>query len=104
MHPGLIGAIAGGLIGMMGGAIGVYVSLKNATRPRERSLMVRFAGFSAVWLCVLCAWLFLMPSPWGQWAVVLSLPALLVIPWINRRAIRARALDQAEARIRRAAS
>lgn len=104
MHPGLIGAIAGGLIGMMGGAIGVYVSLKHATRPRERSLMIRFASLTALWLLVLVAWLFLMPPPWGPWALALSLPALLVVPWVNRRAVRARALDQAEARIRRAGS
>lgn len=104
MHPGLIGAIVGSFIGVMGGAIGVYVSLKNASRPRERALMIRFAGTTALWLLILVGWLFLMPNPWSQAAVFLSLPALMVIPWINRRAIRARALDHAEARIRRVAS
>ncbi len=104
MHPGLVAAIAGSLIGVMGGALGVYFSVRNATRPRERSLMIRFAGLSFLWLGVLVAWLFLMPSPWGQGAVLLSFPGLFAIPWVNRRATRARALDQAEARYRGAAS
>ncbi len=96
MHPGLIGAIAGSLIGVMGGAIGTYFSIKNATQPRERALMIRFAGFGVLWMAALIAWLFLMPRPLAQAAFLFSLPVLAVIPWGNRKLARARAQDQAK--------
>lgn len=99
MHPGLIGAIAGATIAVMGGAVGAYCSVKNATKPRERALMLRWAGISGVWMAALLAWLFLMPWGWGQAAcLVLVLPYQLSIPWFNRRAALARALDEAGAR------
>lgn len=100
MHPGLVGAIVGSLIAVMGGAIGAYCSVKSATRPRERALMLRWAGISGVWMAALFAWLFLMPWGWGQAAcLVLVLPYQLSIPWFNRRAALARALDQVDARV-----
>ena len=104
MHPGTIGAIAGSVIGVMGGVIGCGVSIMNATKPRERVLMIRISGFMALWTVVLFVWFFLAPKPWNQGAVLLGVPLWIAIPWMNRRARRARALDQADARAGGAAS
>jgi riboflavin transporter FmnP len=41
MNPGLIGGIAGSLIGVAGGVIGTYFSIKNTNSKAERMLMVK---------------------------------------------------------------
>ena len=98
MHPGTAGAIAGSVIGVMGGVIGCGVAIMNATKPRERALVVRLSAFMALWIAALLAWILLMPTPWNSMAALLSLPVFAAIPWMNRRARRARELDQADAR------
>lgn len=95
MDAGMAGGLAGGIIGVMGGVIGIYFSIRNTTRPRERALMLRLAALSWLWLAGLVAWLFLMPRPWNQAAILLNLPILLSIPRMNRRLARARAEDEA---------
>jgi hypothetical protein len=94
MHPGLIGGIAGSVIGVMGGAIGTYFSIRNTGRPRERALMIRLSVLAWLWIAALMAWLFLMPRPWNQAAFLLNLPLLLSIPRWNRRLALARAEDK----------
>lgn len=98
MPPGFFGAIIGSAIGVMGGAIGCGVVIMNTTKPRERALVIRFLALTTLWLVVPSAWMFLAPSPWSSMGVLLVLPALRAIPWMNRRAREARALDQADAR------
>ena len=87
-------AIAGSVIGVLGGVIGTCFSVVNTSRPRERALMVRLAAL--VWLLIpaaLVAWLFLMPQPWKPLASLVGFPLSLSIPWMNRRLARARAED-----------
>ncbi len=36
MHPGLIGAIVGGILGFLGGVIGTYFSIKVTTQALQR--------------------------------------------------------------------
>ena len=38
MHPGTVRGIVGSVVGIMGGALGTYVGLKNATRPKRTRL------------------------------------------------------------------
>ncbi len=45
---GLVGGIAGGLLGTAGGVIGTYFSIRNTRTVEERSFMVRFSA--AIWL------------------------------------------------------
>src|SRR4051812_45577103 len=83
MDAGTAGGLAGGIIGVMGGVLGTYFSIRNSMRPRERSLMLKLAAATWIWLAALLAWLFLMPHPWNQGAFVLNLPYLLSIPRMN---------------------
>jgi hypothetical protein len=67
---GLIGGIAGACVGAMGGALGIYFSLKNTNGPKERAFVVRavlgFVGFSAV-----CGVIWaLLPGPYRGLAFV----------------------------------
>ncbi len=41
MHPGLIGGIAGIVIGAIGGIIGTYCSIRNTESVRERAFMIK---------------------------------------------------------------
>ena len=94
MDAGLAGGIAGGVLGVMGGVIGTYFSIKGAMQPRERSLTIRLAALCWLWLAGMMAWLWLMPRPWNQAAILLNLPLLLAIPRMNRGLARARAEDE----------
>jgi hypothetical protein len=62
---GWIGAIAGTLIGIAGGAFGTYRSITSAGTPEARKVMVRI--FVYVWglLSVFVALMFALPSPYG---------------------------------------
>ena len=43
MDVGLVGGIIGSIMGLAGGALGTYASIKNTGGPRERQFMVRAA-------------------------------------------------------------
>lgn len=64
MHPGLIGGIVGTLVGIAGGVLGTWFSVRNTNGPRERAFMIKFAA--ALWLGIaLCIVLMVMiPKPW----------------------------------------
>jgi len=96
MDPGMIGGIAGGVIGCMGGAIGTYFSIVNTTRPRERALMIRFSVACWLWIAAALAFAFLAPPPWGRLAPLATL-VTIAIPWCNRKLAEARAEDEAQA-------
>ena len=72
MHPGLIGGIAGTLIGLAGGVIGTCCSIRHTSSPRERRFVQLAAA--AMWSAGLAfvAALLLLPGPW-RW--------LAWIPW-----------------------
>ncbi|MGH9369286.1 MAG: hypothetical protein ACRD3M_16625 [Thermoanaerobaculia bacterium] len=78
MHPGTLGAIAGSALGLLGGAIGTYFSIRNTRGPRERAFVVRASGIAWVAVTVFLAALLLLPSPyrfllWIPYAILLPL-------------------------------
>lgn len=94
---GLYGGIAGSVIGVMGGLIGTYCSLKYATRPRERALTILLASTCWLWIAGVVAFQAFVPLPWSRVSAFLILPPLLLLPKMARRATQARVLDQADA-------
>ena len=66
---GLVGGIVGGVIGIMGGVIGTYFSIRNTTRPRERTVAIRMA--TTIWIFVVGlllldgALMYRLPPGWG---------------------------------------
>lgn len=74
---GLIGAIAGAVLGGLGGAIGTYFSIKNATGPRERAFMKRASVAGWVAITGFLAALWVTPQ---SYRTLLWLPYLLLLP------------------------
>lgn len=73
-----IGAIAGGIIGVTGGIIGTYYSIKNTGSPRERAFMIRISILFWIVMIVFSGLLLFLPSPyryfiWLPYSVVLFL-------------------------------
>jgi len=99
MDAGLIGGIIGGTLGLAGGAIGTYASIKNTAGPRERQFMVRTAVAAWVLITLFLVLLFVLPSPyrfliWIPYGVALP----LAIVSLNRKQ---RAIRLEEQRIRK---
>lgn len=83
---GLIGGIAGTVIGCLGGIIGSYFSIRNTKGPRERAFMIKFCALTWLALLAFLAWLLLLPAPYKYLAWIpygIGLP--LGIRYCNRR-------------------
>jgi hypothetical protein len=85
----LAGAVSSAL-GLLGGAVGTYYSVKNAKDGRERAtyLGVAFAAYALVTLAATS--LLLTRPPYRQWVTLawltVGLPAaLLASAWLRRR-------------------
>lgn len=74
---GLIGGIAGSVIGVMGGAVGTYFSVKNTRGPRERAFMIRCAVVAWVAIAIFLLLMFLLPSPYRHY---LWIPYAILLP------------------------
>ena len=86
MDAGMVGGIIGGTLGLLGGAIGTYASIKNTGGPRERQFMVRTAIVTWVMVTLFVILLFVLPSPfrWLIWIPYgVALP--LAIVSLNRK-------------------
>jgi hypothetical protein len=86
MDAGLIGAIIGGGLGLVGGAIGTYFSIKNTLGPRERSFMVTVSVIAWVAITAFLVGLLMLPKPynfllWVPYGIALPLS----IRWCNQR-------------------
>lgn len=92
MHPAYIGAIAGSVIGILGGIFGTWCSIASTRGPRERSFMTWAAVGTWIGCGAFVAGILLIPSPINYW---LWLPYAVLLPlsivWMNRRLTRIRA-------------
>ena len=66
---GWIGGIAGCVIGLAGGIIGTYFSIKNTNGPRERSFMIKIAIIWWMGGITFLVLLLALPNPyrWFLW-------------------------------------
>jgi hypothetical protein len=86
MDAGLVGGIIGGTLGLAGGAIGTYASIKNTAGPRERQFMIRTAIAAWVLITLFLILLFVLPNPyrWFIWIPYgVALP--LAVVSLNRK-------------------
>ena len=75
---GWIGAILGTALGITGGLIGTYFSIKNTNGPRERGFMIRASIVCWILVILFLGLMFILPSPhryllWIPYAILLPL-------------------------------
>jgi hypothetical protein len=74
-------------LGLSGGAIGTYFSIKNTPGPRERAFMIRVSIVTWIAVSIFVAALMLLPKPynWVLWIPYgIALP-LTIIRWNKRQ-------------------
>ena len=92
MNAGILaGIIFSVSLGVLGGAIGTYFSIKNTSGPRERAFMVRVSIRTWIAVSIFVAALMLIPKPynlllWIPYAIALP---LAIVRW-NRKQIEIR--------------
>jgi Ca2+/Na+ antiporter len=77
MNAGYIGAIAGSIIGLAGGVIGTYCSIKNTKGPKERIFMIKASVVGWLGIGIFIALVFLFPNPY-RW--FLFIPYIILLP------------------------
>ena len=88
MNPAMIGGVAGGLLGLAGGAFGTYCSIKNTNGPKEQQFVIKAAIIAWVALLIFLALLFLLPNPyrWVMWIPYAVLLPIGIVHWNRRQA------------------
>ena len=84
MVAGIIFSVS---LGLSGGAIGTYFSIKNTSGPRERAFMIRVSIVTWIAVSIFVAALILLPKPynWLLWIPYgIALP-LTIIRWNKRQ-------------------
>lgn len=76
MQSGLIGAIIGSAIGVLGGALGTYFSIKNTKGPFERAWMIRCA--ITIWIAVILFLVLLRFVP-GSYRIYFWIPYCIAL-------------------------
>jgi MFS family permease len=82
----LVGAIAGTAVGVLGGIVGTYLSIKNTRGSRERALAVRASLLCWALVIAFGVGMWLIPHPqrhwlWLPYAILLTVG---IVAW-NRR-------------------
>jgi hypothetical protein len=79
------GAILGSLIGLGGGVIGTWCSIRNTKTPAERAFMMRCSIAVWVFVTAFVAGLMLIPAPYNHLLWLPYVPLLIgSILWMNR--------------------
>ncbi len=81
-----MGGLIGGMLGVLGGVVGTYFSIKNTAGPRERMFMVQVAIVAWIGVTAFLLGLLMLPRPynfllWVPYAIALPLGII----WSNRR-------------------
>jgi hypothetical protein len=73
----LLGGIVGSAIGILGGIVGTYFSIKNTRGPRERAFVIKASLVAWVLLGGFLVGLLLLPVSLRYW---LWLPYVVILP------------------------
>lgn len=77
MHPGMMGAIVGSALGLLGGAVGTYFSIRNTRGPKERAFVIKATGVTWAAVTLFLAGLLLLPTPYR---FLLWIPYAILLP------------------------
>ncbi|MGA2802548.1 MAG: hypothetical protein ABSE97_09320 [Verrucomicrobiota bacterium] len=62
MNLGIVGGVAGSVVGVLGGLVGTYFSIKNTKGPRERAFMVKASIVGWVFVAAFVLGMCLLPG------------------------------------------
>jgi len=84
----LVGGIVGGAIGVIGGLLGTYFSIKNTNGPREQAFVIKASIVGSLAIAAFLAALFLLPSPYRHWlwGAYIILLVLGILKWNKKQA------------------
>jgi hypothetical protein len=77
MHIGYIGAIVGCILGLAGGVLGTYFSIKNTNGPKECMFMIKVSVIVWIGIGIFITLVFLFPHPY-RW--LLFIPYVILLP------------------------
>lgn len=77
MNPGMIGGIAGCVIGAAGGIIGTWASIRHTSGPKERAFTIKASIIGWTAGIIFLVLLLLIPS---YWKFLLWLPYGILLP------------------------
>ncbi len=87
---GLIGAVVGSIVGVAGGLLGTWMSIRNLSRGEQMSFMARMAVVGWMGAVGFCVALLLIPTPWNVCLWLVYVPGLFIfIRHVNRGSVRA---------------
>ncbi|HAW28123.1 MAG TPA: hypothetical protein DCY03_08400 [Planctomycetaceae bacterium] len=93
---GLIGAVGGTLLGLLGGVYGTWNSIQQTKGPRERAYVKKMALMFFIVVPLFVVLVFVLPDPWNYY---IWLPyGLWLTTTIRRSALKQQAIREAEAR------
>ena len=75
---GLIGTVVGSIVGVAGGLLGTWMSIRNLPRGEQRNFMVRMAVVGWMGALGFCVALLLIPTPWNGFLWIVYVPGLCV--------------------------
>jgi hypothetical protein len=77
----LVGAFGGAAIGVLGGLVGTWFSIRNTNGPRERAFVVKSTGLCWLAVTAFLAAIFVTPKPYD---IMLWLPYMAALPFAAR--------------------
>jgi hypothetical protein len=77
----LVGAFGGAALGVLGGLVGTYFSIRNTNGPRERAFVVRSAVMCWVSATAFVVAILVTPKPYD---ILLWLPYMAALPFVAR--------------------
>ena len=77
MNMGIIGGIVVSIIGLIGGIIGTYFSIKNTNGPQEKAFMIKITILGWIGIIVFLVLMSLLPS---QYKFYLWIPYGIILP------------------------
>ena len=85
---GWIGGITGSVIGLAGGIVGTYFSIKNTKSPRERAFVVKASIVCWVFVLAFIIGMSLLPGAYKLWLVPFYVGGLLfgIRSWNRKQA------------------
>lgn len=97
MDSSVVGAILGCAVGVAGGVIGTYFSIKNTSGPKERSFMIKCSAVAWIAILAFVALMIAVPAPY-KWFLWLPYGVVLPIAIIrfNKTQVRLRAEEGAK--------